>query len=56
MADAAGFDLYLRRGSDSISVTGISFDPTLQKFRHSFDLPEISLATAYEACRRVCST
>lgn len=40
--------LYLRRGSDSISVTGISFDPTLQKFRHSFDLPEISLATAYE--------
>jgi predicted MPP superfamily phosphohydrolase len=40
--------LYLRRGSDSISVTGISFDPTLQKFRHSFDLPEISLAAAYD--------
>ena len=44
--------LYLRRGSDSISVTGISFDRTLQKFRHSFHLPEISLARSYQGVPR----
>lgn len=34
---------YLRRGGDSISVTGISFDPALLDFRHSFRLSGYSL-------------
>lgn len=34
---------YLRRGGDSISVTGISFDPGLLDFRHSFRLSGYSL-------------
>lgn len=34
---------YLRRGGDSVSVTGISFDPALLDFRHSFRLSGYSL-------------
>lgn len=38
---------YLRRGGDSISLTGISFDPALRRMRHDPDLPPADLAAAY---------
>ena len=38
---------YIRRGVDSISVTGISFSPILQEERHSSSLPDIGISKAY---------
>ena len=34
--------VYLRRGGDSISLTGLSFDPALRHMRHDPDLPSRS--------------
>lgn len=48
--------LYLRRGSDSISVTGISFDPTLQNSDIRSIFPKYPSQPLTKACRRVCST
>ena len=39
--------LYLRRGADSISLTGISFDPALRSRRHDRHLPADNLPTIY---------
>lgn len=39
--------VYLRRGSDSISLTGLSFDPALRHLRHDPDLPPANLSAAY---------
>lgn len=39
--------VYLRRGADSISLTGISFDPSLRDRRHDRDLPAPGLQRAY---------
>lgn len=39
--------VYLRRGADSISLTGISFDPSLRDRRHDRDLPAPGLQKAY---------
>ena len=39
--------LYLRRGADSISLTGISFDPALRHRRHDRHLPADNLPTIY---------
>lgn len=39
--------VYLRRGADSISLTGLSFDPVLRERRHDRDLPATRLSTAY---------
>lgn len=39
--------VYLHRGGDSISLTGISFDPALRHLRHDPDLPPANLDTAY---------
>lgn len=38
---------YLRRGTDSISLTGISFDPALREHRHDRHLPADNLPTIY---------
>ncbi len=38
---------FLVRGGDSISVSGISFDPALRKQRHDSDLPQADLGTVY---------
>ena len=38
---------YLRRGTDSISLTGISFDPALRERRHDRHLPADKLPTIY---------
>ncbi|MEG1885747.1 MAG: metallophosphoesterase [Alistipes sp.] len=38
---------YIVCGADSLSVSGISFDASLQQFRHSFELPDIDLSTVY---------
>lgn len=39
--------LYIRRGSDSISVTGIAFDPALKFMRHAEELPVPDLKRIY---------
>lgn len=39
--------VYLRRGVDSISLTGLSFDPALRHIRHDPDLPPADFGTAY---------
>ena len=39
--------VYLRRGADSISLTGISFDPALRDRRHDRDLPAPGIAKAF---------
>lgn len=39
--------VYLHRGNDSISLSGISFDPALYKLRHASDLHSPTLAKAY---------
>lgn len=38
----------LVRGGDTISVTGVSFDPALRNFRHAFHLPEYDISGAYD--------
>ncbi len=38
---------YLHRGADSISLTGLSFDPALRDRRHDRDLPAGGLDAAY---------
>ena len=40
--------IHLRRGEDSISLTGISFSPVLQEFRHSAKIPDVAIEKAYE--------
>lgn len=40
--------VYLRRGDDSISFSGISFDSSLRNFRHAHKLPDIDIAPVYE--------
>jgi len=37
----------LSRDGDTISVSGISFDPALQDFRHAFYLPDYDISRAY---------
>lgn len=39
---------YIRRGGDSISLTGLSFDPALRWLRHSRNLPATGMELAYE--------
>lgn len=39
--------VYLRRGVDSISLTGLSFDPALRERRHDRDLPGTAIPSAY---------
>ena len=39
--------VYLRRGGDSISLTGLSFDPALRERRHDRDLPGTAIPKAY---------
>ena len=39
--------VYLHRNGDSISLTGISFDPALRHLRHDPDLPPANLDIAY---------
>lgn len=39
--------VYLRRGADSVSLTGLSFDPALRERRHDRDLPATALSKAY---------
>ena len=39
--------VYLRRGADSISLTGVSFDPALRERRHDRDLPGTAIPKAY---------
>lgn len=38
---------FLTRGGDSISLSGISFDPVLRKRRHDADLPQADLGKVY---------
>lgn len=40
--------IHLRRGEDSISLTGISFSPVLQEFRHSAKIPDVAIGKAYD--------
>lgn len=39
---------YIRRGGDSIAVTGLSFDLSLRKVQHSGDTPDIDIRPAYD--------
>ncbi len=39
--------IILKRGGDSLSLTGISFDVSLRNFRHAYDLPETDTKKAY---------
>ena len=39
--------VYLRRGADSLALTGISFDPVLRERRHDRHLPADNLPTIY---------
>lgn len=39
--------VYLHRNGDSISFTGISFDPALRKLRHDSHLPQADFTKAY---------
>lgn len=41
--------VYLRRGADSISLTGLSFDPALRERRHDRNLPASGLSKAFAA-------
>lgn len=41
--------IYLRRGADSITLTGLSFDPALRKERHDAVLPLMGGEAAYRA-------
>lgn len=43
---------YVRRGGDSISVTGLSFDRKWAERRHSPDLPTSEIACAYDGVPR----
>ena len=38
---------YIRRGDDSIAITGISFSAQLQDKRHSSNLPDVEISEAY---------
>ena len=38
---------YIRRGKDSIAITGISFSVQLQDKRHSSNLPNVNISKAY---------
>jgi predicted MPP superfamily phosphohydrolase len=38
---------YIRRGKDSIAITGISFSAQLQDKRHSSNLPDVNISEAY---------
>ena len=38
---------YIRRGKDSIAITGISFSAQLQDKRHSSNLPDVEISKAY---------
>ena len=38
---------YIRRGKDSIAITGISFSAQLQDKRHSSNLPDVEISEAY---------
>ena len=40
--------VYLRRGADSISLTGLSFDPALRERRHDRNLPCPAIPEAYD--------
>ena len=40
--------VYLVRGRDSISLSGISFDPVLRKKRHDSELPPARLDVVYQ--------
>lgn len=40
--------VYLRRGADSISLTGLSFDPALRERRHDRNLPGTAIPSAYD--------
>lgn len=39
---------FLRRGADSVSLSGVSFDPALRKQRHDRHLPAPQLAKVYD--------
>ena len=39
--------VYVKRGADSISITGVSFDRKLQDYRHSFKLPDVNILNCY---------
>lgn len=41
--------IYIKRGADSISISGISFDPALNDFRHTIYLPDINLSKVYNS-------
>lgn len=43
-----GRSVYIRRGGDSISVTGIPFFDSLREIRHSRRIPQMEIAGAYE--------
>lgn len=43
-----GESIHLRRGDDSISVTGIPFSDVLSEIRHSRRIPQMDIAAAYE--------
>lgn len=43
-----GRSVNIRRGNDSISVTGIPFDERLGEVRHSRNIPKIDISEAYE--------
>lgn len=43
-----GRSVYIRRGGDSISVTGIPFFDELSEIRHSRNIPQQDIAAAYE--------
>lgn len=38
----------LVRGGDTITVSGLSFNPALRNFRHAFHLPEYDISGAYD--------
>ena len=40
--------IHIRRGDDSIALTGISFTPELQEYRHSANIPDVAIEGAYE--------
>lgn len=42
-----GRSIHIRRGGDSISVTGIAFDDELNKIRHSRNIPQLDIAGSY---------
>lgn len=44
--------VYLRRNGDSISLSGLSFDPSLRHLRHDRDLPAAALDAVYEGVPR----